>query len=363
MAKAVKNWILLILGVALFAGCAFWITSFLTHIATPYHEKTQKIEKSLYSDDQEAAQADIIFVGGSHGLGAFNPNIMYEKAGFHSYNCCFAGEMIPLTRVFLEELFKKRSPKLIVLDPYYAGVANKYFGDDTFAFDILSVVKPSDSRSDYVEKHVRKRLRSQYYFPLVRFQSRLMELDERDIERIPDTSDDWRLGLDVHLEINDGTEVHFDSWKDHGQTVELADDTEIELKRIIELVRDNGAQLLIADIPRRYGDSLMPARWFVDEFAVMNRVREIAKEYDVDFFQLNDEDQERVGFVPETCMYNRGHVNIYGSEIFSGVLADYIKEHYDVPGYPRQASDPWEGYLTIYKQETAGREAPAVPLT
>ena len=350
----VKKWgkrISLAIGLVAFFVSAGFITKYVTRVCIPYTAKADKIEKTLYSDDEDMNAVDVCLIGGSHGNNAFNPNIMWKTAGIHAYNYCYAGETIALTKVYLEELFKKRKFELVVLDIYYAGVADRYFGEKDYAFDVLNKMRDSEAKSDYVDKHVREDVRKDYRFSLNRYHSRWLELSDQDFDRKPDPSDDWMLGQDYHWEVNDGTTVSFPAWADQGQVVGLKNDVEQELRDVIELVQSHGAKIVLVDIPRRMCDSLFPTRFLKNEYAVVNRVREIAAEYGVDVIQYDDEKLAEIGFVPEEHMYNRGHMNITGSEIYSAALAKELVSRYPITTYPEVASDIWEGYYVEYSKQ------------
>ena len=346
-----KKRISLAVGIAAFLICAFFITVWLTRTCIPFNAKADKIEKTLYSDDEDMDMVDVCLIGGSHGLNAFNPNVLWDHAGIHSYNYCYAGETIPLTTAYLEELYKKRSFDLVVVDIYYAGLADPYFGEKNYAFDVLCRMNCSKGKSKYVDKHVSEDVKKDYYFPLNRYHSRWYELGDNDIARKPDLTDDFKLGQDYHYETNNGNAVEFPEWGDSGKSTTLKDDVEDELRELIEIVKSHGSELLLVDIPRKYNDSLAPAEWIKNEYATVNRVKEIASEYGVNVLQYDYEELEKIGFDPEKHMFNKGHMNIIGSEVYSRILADYIVNNYNVKRYERKAEDPWEGYLSIYKTE------------
>ena len=44
----------------------------------------------------------------------------------------------------------------MVLDTYYAGLADPTFGDENYAFDVLNKMKDSSAKKAYVEAHVRE---------------------------------------------------------------------------------------------------------------------------------------------------------------------------------------------------------------
>ncbi|MCR4604956.1 MAG: hypothetical protein K5639_03050 [Eubacterium sp.] len=341
-----KKWLSLVLGILCFACICAGITIYLTRVCIPYTAKADKINKTLNSDDEYINQVDVCLIGGSHGLNAFNPSAMWDEEHIKAYNFCYAGETIPMSRAYLEQLYKKRDFKLVVLDAYYAGADDKYFGEKDYAFDIANKMNPDIVLFDYVKNHVSDDVRKDFYFPLNRYHSRWNELDGEDIERKPDASDDYLLGGDYHYDKNDGTKIFFGRWNDSGLSLHLKDDTEEELIAFIRMAKEHGSQVLLVDIPRKYNDCLAPAKWMPDEYAVTNRVREIAKAEGVDFLSYTYDELYKLGFDPEKHMYNKGHMNIRGSEVYSRALAHYIKDNY---GLPTHRSDKlWDKYYNIY---------------
>ena len=349
-----KKWLSLVFGIICFVGVCGFISVYLTRVCIPYTAKADKIEKTLNSNDEDMDQVDVCLIGGSHGLNAFNPSAMWDEEHIKAYNYCYAGETIPMSGVYLEQLYKKRSFDLVVLDAYYAGVDDVYFGEKDYAFDIANKMNPDMSLFGYVKKHVSADVRKDYYFPLNRYHSRWRELDGKDIERKPDASDDWLLGGDYHYD-STGEYISFGKWSDSGISMRLKDDTEEELRKFIRVAKAHGSQVLLVDLPRVYNDSLAPAKWMPDEFAVSNRVREIAKEESAGFLQYTYKQLYDLGFYAEKHMYNKGHMNIYGSEVYSRALAAYIADNFDVPTYDNDAI--WERYYRIYLSSLAKRTA------
>lgn len=339
MRGRVRKRVSLGLGIVLFFCCCFVITQYVTTVCIPYTAKADKINKNLHSDDEDMQQTEVCLIGGSHGLNAFNPNAMWESQGICCYNYCFAGETIPVTKIYLEELFRKRSFRVVVVDLYYIGLADPYFGEKNYAYDILNKLPCSMDKFRYVSEHVHEEVRKEYYFPLNRYHTRWLSLDRKDFERTPDPEDDWQLGQDFHYETNDGNVVHFAPWEDDGKSIPLKDSIESELRELIEVVKAHDAELLLVDIPRCYDDAAPPADWIGDEHAAVNRAREIASEYGVRVLQFDDEELARIGFVPERHMYNKGHMNIEGSEVFSRALAEDLVSHYPLTRYSRSGAE------------------------
>ena len=72
----------------------------------------------------------------------------------------------------------------------------------------------------------------------------------------------------------------------------------------------------------------------------------------VTYYAYDSEDPFTIDLDPETDFYNRGHVNFYGAEKFTDVLAAYLHENYDLPDRRNDpvAQEHWDGlYENILK--------------
>lgn len=59
---------------------------------------------------------DIIFLGSSHGVHAFDPQVLYDKYGLCSYNLSTEQQSLVISYFLLEEALKYQKPSAIILD-------------------------------------------------------------------------------------------------------------------------------------------------------------------------------------------------------------------------------------------------------
>lgn len=342
----------LVLGACACLLMALGITAAAAYVTSPYDAKADKVRKNLYSDDADMEQTEVAFIGGSHAVNGFNPSVVWRDARIKSYNFSFSGEPVYLTYFYLKELLEKHQYKLVVFDLYYIGLKNQYFSRETFVFDVLRCMKWSGEREEFIRQCVPPAQRAKYYFPLITYHTRWSELEKRDFLRTPNPADDYLLGSEYYLErCGEGGPVSFEPWDDTGETVAMPEYSEFWLRKVAELVRDEGCELLFVDLPHRYNDANAPDTWVEDEYRTYNHAKQVAGEYGIRMVQFDGKLQEEIGFVPEEDMYNKGHMNVYGSEKVSGYLAHYIRDHYEVTQFPASERDLWDDYLEKYEEE------------
>ncbi len=130
------------------------------------------------------------------------------------------------------------------------------------------------------------------------------------------------------------------------------------LRKVVELVQSHGGEVLFVDLPHRYNDANAPDTWVEDEYRVFNHAKQIAQEYGVRMVQFDERIQERIDFIPQQDMYNKGHMNIYGSEKVSAYLGAYIREHYEVTQFPAGTHDLWDEFLETYESVYQEKKQP-----
>jgi hypothetical protein len=326
------------------------VTAAASYVTKPYDSKTDKVEKTLYSDDEDMNEVEVALIGGSHANNGFNPTAMWKNSRIKAYNFSFSGEPMYLTYYYLKELFKKRSFRLVVVDLYYIGLQNKYFSHDSYVFDLLKSIKWSQDKVDFIQNCVSLEERWKYYFPLYSYHSRWSELTEADFLRTANPDNDFWLGSDYHFERYAEEPVSFEKWNDTDKIAAMSENSETYLRKVIELIQENGCEVLLTGLPHRYNDASAPDTWVSDEYTVYNHAKKIAAEYGVNVLQYNDKILDEIGFVPEEDMYNKGHMNIYGSEKVSAYLGEYIKKNYEVTQFSEEKEDLWDVYLGKYEE-------------
>ena len=74
---------------------------------------------------------DVLFLGSSHAMCTFNPQIIYDTYGITSYNLASEQQSLVVSYYWLREALKYQTPKVVVLDTYmlYKFGANYVYND------------------------------------------------------------------------------------------------------------------------------------------------------------------------------------------------------------------------------------------
>ncbi len=329
---------------------AIGITLFFNRICNPYNEKADRVVRGLYSEEEIFEDLDVALIGGSHGCNGFNPHEIYLNYGLTAYNFSLSGEPIYINYYYLEEMFKTKKPDIVVLDVYYLGMANENFSGNDYIFDILRCFRYNKTRYDCITNTI-DNLGDKWraWLPIVQYHSRFCEITKQDIFRTPLVYNDWLLGSQYYLKRNAGEEVSFETWDNTRESGGINERNRTYLQKIIDLVKEHHSELLFVDLPHNHVDSNAPDKWVENEYAVMNEAKEIAKENGILFLQYDDEVLDEIGFVPEEDMYNKGHMNYWGSVKVSKYLGKFLTENYNLDtsvSYP----EIWGSYMKIYKE-------------
>ena len=113
------------------------------------------------------------------------------------------------------------------------------------------------------------------------------------------------------------------------------------LNKIIELTRNNGAELLLLKTP-----------YYLTEYhdQVYNSIEKIAQENNIGFLNMNKiQDELNFNYSYELC--DVCHLNNLGSRKVSEYLAEYITNKYDIPDRRGDADfSSWEDYAQLFNR-------------
>ena len=296
---------------------------------------------------EERDRVDVMFVGPSHIFYGINPMVLWERSGIAAYNLTTHQQPLWGSRILLDYALSLQKPKLVVLDVIMAtNFGRPVIGTDQgtnmthLALDpvplSLQKIRNVLECDDISEK-------GEILFPIILTHTRLQQglLSYRD----------FRFALSPQAHLMKGynytmNTLPYDRPQPEavaGQSFPLPEGTEPGLRDFIEYCKEKGLPLLLIKTP------------IVDNaemYQQINRIGEIAAEYDVPFLDLNQHFEElEMDFQKDFA--DRGHLNALGAGKVSAYLADYLNENYDLPdrrgvsGY-----ESWEKSTAHYKNLT-----------
>ena len=106
-----------IIGFVFLFFCLLTVTSlfFRGYVNSGYQYEDVQNKLSVFNAEDEQT-LDVVFVGDSTAWAAYSPEYFYKFTGIASYNCATTGQWIGDSGIVIENVLKKQSPELIVVD-------------------------------------------------------------------------------------------------------------------------------------------------------------------------------------------------------------------------------------------------------
>ncbi len=302
------------------------------------------IFESLYKSDPDSI--DVAFCGSSHIYVTIDTGVLFQDFGITGFNLTSSAQPLWNTYYFIKEMLKTQRPKLLVIDSYLATSQKDY----QWAGDLISGsygMRLSLNKIENIKASDPKETWVTYFLEYPTYHSRYTNLKREDFapnNSRNSISDGWRTtdpaiwkGFAPYLLTN--PQIRPDISSITG-TAPLREKSEIYLRRIIELSKEEKIPLLLIAVPY----SVTPF-----EMQIFNRIEEIAQEYDIPFLNGNYY-YDKVGLDFNADYYDAGHMNYRGSEKFTRFLGNYLKENYDFPS--RQGQEGYESWKLMAQDET-----------
>ena len=334
----------LLKGISILAAVVLFIA-----IATPIVQlkngNSDKYQKSLYSDDEDVMDADVIFLGGSHAYNGFDPNVLWEDYGIKSYNYSNSGQAIYLSYYLFKEILKNHQPKILVLDLYYIGVTSEYFAESSYLRNVIDNMKWSQNKLDFIMNCVPSEERLAWIFTFFKYHSRITDLTITDFTNPINYDNDFWLGSGYQWESND---IVFEDFTKTSEVGTIPEKSLYYLNAIIDLAQTNNISLVFTSLPHDYINAARPDTWVDNEYAMFNAVKILAAKENIPFLQFIDGITDEIGFDSTTDMFNTGHMNINGAIKVSKYIGSFLKSHYDLPDYSGNDNSLWDSYTVLY---------------
>lgn len=331
------------------AVCAVTVTAillaFLQALVVPKY--TDNPEGRLIGEYYaEAGEHDVIFVGDCEVYESFVPAVLWEKYGISSYVRGSAQQLVWQSYYLLEEAFKYETPSVVVFNV----LALKYGTPQSEAYNRMTLdgMKWSASKLNAVRASATDDEDVvDYVFPLLRFHSRITELESDDVKYIFGTPPASHSGYLMQKGVVPQTEKPSAGRELLDYT--LPDGSMQYLDKMRELCNENGSELILIKAPTN-----SEAYWWYDEWDA--QVSEYAEENGLTYYNFIPLVEE-MGIDFSTDTYDKGvHLNVYGAEklteYFGAVLAE--KHGLSEPLHSEDTAAEWSVRLKRYYDERNG---------
>ncbi len=265
---------------------------------------------------------DVLWIGSSHVYHSINTCMMYDDYGMACYLLASPGQPVWMSYYFLEEALKTQAPKLVVFD--VCTVFHREADAGASSWPALISMKPSRTKWDMIQavnSSGRQLDPLSAFFSFPYYHTRYSDLKKKDYENTKEYRFHGYKPVFDHI-----TESELAEWKDaeildFDEMEPLPERAETYLWKIAELCRKKDIELLLVNAPY--------INKSVEKQKAYNYIRKAAKERDIPFIDGNYAEGLDIDYAQD--MLEASHLNYYGGQKYTKYLAQWIKEHYDIP--------------------------------
>ncbi len=262
---------------------------------------------------KEPKDHDVIFIGDCEVYDSFVPAILWEEQGINSYVRGSAQQLVWQSYYLLEETLKYETPKVVVfnvLSLKYNMPQKESYNRMTLDGMRLSASKIKAVKASMLEEE--KFL--DYLFPILRFHSRITELNKDDFTYFFQKKKVTHNGYYMRVEAVPA--VYIPEGRPLGD-YSFGENALYYLDKMTVLCKEKEIQLVLVKAP-----SLYP--YWYEEWE--NQVEQYAAEHNlpyINFLELT----EKCGINYDTDTYDAGlHLNLSGAEKVTRYFAGFLKE-------------------------------------
>lgn len=268
----------------------------------------------------ESGNNDVIFIGDCEVYESFTPTVLWEEYGITSYIRGSAQQLAWQSYYLLEETFRYDSPKVVVFNV----LALKYGEPQSEAFNRMTLdsMKWSPSKIKSVSASMTEEESFiEYIFPLLRFHSRITQLESDDFKYLFDSPKASSKGYLMQTGIVPMTEE-----SEAGR--ELLDYTLPAtamdyLDKMRALCEEKGAELILIKAPTNSW-----GYWWYDQWDA--QIVEYAEKNGLSYYNfipLCDE----IGIEWSVDTYDEGvHLNVYGAEKLTRFFGEILSSDHGI---------------------------------
>ena len=310
----------IIIGVVALLLIAMVLTLFSALLTPKYITNPEgRLTQEYYS---QSSGNDVIFLGDCEVYETFVPAILWEEYGISSYVRGSAQQLIWQSYYILEETLKYETPKAVVFNVY----SLKYGTPQSEAFNRMTfdTMKWSGSKFKGIcASMTEDESIVDYIFPLLRYHSRISELDEDDFKywfASPDpVSDSGYLMQTGIVPRPEQTEAPREL-RDYDFSQTSLD----YLDKMNELCKSKGVELILVKAPTNSWNYY----WY-DEYEA--QVESFVSSNGLKYYNLIEKEAE-IGIDWLVDTYDEGfHLNVYGAEKTSRYFGKILAEECSVP--------------------------------
>jgi len=369
-----------LLGVLVFV-CLFWgIEKGMEFVLiSDANEWSRAMFHDFYTREENI---DTLYLGSSHVYCGLNPAVLKEKTGESCFNMATPSQPLNGSYYLLKEAVKYHDISHVYLELYFGQSTGqegrfKEAGELPRNWRNTNYMKFSFNKIEYMLTMSDPSLAYMTFLPARRYMSDLFEpekiketIRQKRTENYKNYYVENVLNGVVETYVEDG--FYYSEHRAEGGVLydiikpepfsedPMTKEAEEYLRKIIEFCEKEEITLTLYCVPfTDYQASL-----YGDYDRYVDQVREIAGEYELFFYDFNLCKEEVLDLTDDALFRDKGHLNVYGAEIFSECFADFFNglkegslsyEDYFYPTYREKLAHSKErilGFLVEKEEET-----------
>lgn len=294
-----------------------WLTIIVLFVGIGLHYLSNLVErKDSYSKYepfyQQEEDFDVLFIGQSHVLNGIFPMELWNDYGIVSYNFGGHGNRLATTYWVMKNALDHTNPKLVVIDCCMLAQNDKTGPAEQVHLSLDHFPMSENKMAAIKDLFPDESTQWDFIWKFSTYHNRWNSLTADDYEPALNIEKgaESRIGVAVPLQ-----NKYFDSSeKTKGNTLGVE-----YLEKIIEECQNSEVEILLTYLP--FPDA---TGWQLES----NRVKDIAKEYDVNYLDYNTL-YKLVN--PRTDFYDESsHMNPSGARKITDYIGEYIMDNYDI---------------------------------
>ena len=264
---------------------------------------------------------DVFFIGSSRIQWSMSPMEIWQKYGIISYNRGTASQYYKISYLFLEDIYRRYNPKLVIFDTSFLETLNFFSLNRT---DITLANLKNDIYKFYSYKYIYNDINDIFTHSntVARFHERWKDLTIYDF-----TNEYFWKGRFSGTYVNDvWRNIHLISPVIKYENINITpmsipNETKKYATMMVELAKKYNSKLLFVKMPYVTNDKELALDASFQDFCMQNN-------YDFINYNLLYDDLQ---FDFNYHMRDKSHLNLYGARKVMDHLIPYIIEHYNIP--------------------------------
>lgn len=289
-----------------------------------------------YAEVDSARRHDVVMIGDCEAYSTFVPPVLYEKYGIRSFVRGSPSQSVAQSYFLLCETLKYEKPRAVVFSVYALSKEEK--PPEPYNRMTLDGMRMSREKVLAVRASMNGgESMASYFLPLLRFHSRIFELEGEDLKHMFDHPTVSHNGYFLETAVVPGGELS----EDDGEGGSIPSENLAYLEAMADVCRESGVELILVKTPI----SSWRYPWFENTDCDLAR---FAESKNLSYYNLIEVADE-IGIDMSRDTYDGGlHLNVYGAEKVTAFFGAILRDNHGIEG---ERDDAWNEKVKRYHEE------------